>query len=64
MTSAKGLAGLAGQVLGQTTPSVSKVDVLAQSEDYAVNVYFKETKTSVWVAEELLDSSITGLGHP
>jgi hypothetical protein len=37
------LAGLVGQVYGQTTPSITKVEVLGElREDYAVNVYFKD----------------------
>ena len=52
----RGLAGLVGQVYGQTTPSLTKVEVVGETkEDYAVNVYFKEKDEAVWLSEQLLE---------
>ena len=52
---AAGLAGLEGQVYGQTTPSITGVDVVGTAEsDYAINVHFEELGRSVWIAPVLL----------
>ena len=52
----RGLAGLIGQVYGQTTPSLTKVEVIGEpTEDYAVNVFFKEKGEALWLSEELLE---------
>jgi hypothetical protein len=45
-----------GEIYGETTPSVTGVDVIGNlKRDYAVNVYFKDTKTSLWFDEDLLE---------
>ena len=55
-TDALGLAGLEGQVFGQTTPSVSGVKVIGVvNQDYAINVYFKGKEFSHWFAPELIE---------
>src|SRR5882672_11512948 len=42
-TISNGVAGLVGQVYGQTTPSVTGVEVIGKLEsDYAINVFFED----------------------
>lgn len=56
LTNGLKLAGLVGRVYGQTTPSVTNVEVIGEVKtDYAVNVYFDELKESFWFAEDLLE---------
>ncbi len=56
LTQELGLAGMAGQVYGETTPSVTSVDVIGEiRDDYAINVFFEERKGSFWFAPELLE---------
>ena len=56
VTEAAGLAGLQGQVLGETTPSVTGVDVVGSAvSDYAINVHFEELDRSIWFAPDLLE---------
>ena len=51
-----GVAGLVGQVYGETTPSMTLVEVIGElSSDYAINVYFEERGSSSWFAPELLE---------
>jgi len=48
-----GLARKIGDVFGQTTPSITEVEVIGKLEkDYAVNVYFEDLKISHWFDEE------------
>ena len=55
-TEAKGIAGLVGQVFGETTPSVTGVEVIGElASDYAVNVFFEEAHESFWFAPALLE---------
>jgi hypothetical protein len=55
-TESKGLAGLTGQVFGQTTPTVSGVEVIGEaSSDYAINVFFDDRKESFWFAPSLVE---------
>lgn len=55
-THVSGVAGLTGQVYGETTPSVTKVDVIGGiSDDYAINVHFEERHESLWFAPDLLE---------
>lgn len=55
-TELKGVAGLTGQVYGQTTPSVSGVDVIGESNsDYAINVFFADRNESYWFAPSLVE---------
>lgn len=56
LTRELGLAGMAGQVYGETTPSVTSVDVIGViRDDYAINVFFEERKDSFWFTPELLE---------
>ena len=55
-TESKGVAGLVGQVYGQTTPSVSSVEVIGEPEsDYAINVFFEDRHESLWFAPALVE---------
>src|SRR6185436_9990147 len=55
-TEACGVAGLVGQVYGETTPSVTGVSVNGHlTRDYAVNVHFEGRKETFWFASELLE---------
>jgi hypothetical protein len=55
-TQAVGVAGLAGQVYGWTTPSVTGVNVIGElKEDYAINVYFEERGEELWFASDQLE---------
>ena len=56
VTEERGLAGLSGQVYGETTPSVTSVEVIGQPKtDYAINVFFESQKKSYWFASDLLE---------
>ena len=55
-TVARGLAGEVGVVFGETTPSVTGVEVIGVLlTDYAINVHFEHRKQSFWFAPELLE---------
>jgi hypothetical protein len=55
-TESKGLAGLVGNVYGQTTPSVSGVEVIGElTADYAINVFFEDRHESFWFAPALVE---------
>ncbi len=55
-TEAAGVAGLKGQVYGETTPSVTGVQVVGSpSHDFALNVYFEERREAFWFAPELVE---------
>src|ERR1700730_4188923 len=55
-TESNGVAGLVGQVYGQTTPSVSSVEVIGELEsDYAINVFFEDRHESFWFAPALVE---------
>jgi hypothetical protein len=55
-TERAGIAGLKGQIYGETTPSVTGVDVVGVvSSDFAFNVYFEDLGTDFWIAPELLE---------
>ena len=57
------LAGLVGTVYGETTPSVTGVDVIGELEaDYAINVYFEEKGAGVWFEPRLLEFVDHGAG--
>jgi hypothetical protein len=56
LTSSLGLAGLTGAVYGETTPSVTGVDVVGEATaDYAINVQLDSRDESLWFAPELLE---------
>ncbi len=55
-TEQAGVAGLVGQVYGETTPSVTNVDVIGSpADDYAINVYFEERDEACWFAADLVE---------
>ncbi len=55
-TESNGLAGLTGQVYGQTTPSVTGVEVIGEiTSDYAINVFFENRQESFWFAPALVE---------
>jgi hypothetical protein len=55
-TNSLGLAGLAGQVFGETTPSATGVEVIGNvTSDYAVNVRFEGRDGEYWFAPQLLE---------
>jgi hypothetical protein len=48
-TEAAGVAGLVGDVYGETTPSVTGVNVIGElKEDYALNVHFEQREGEFW----------------
>ena len=56
LTTALGLAGLNGAVYGETTPSVTGVEVVGEAtDDYAINVQLDGRDESLWFAPELLE---------
>ena len=58
-----GLAGLTGQVYGETTPSVTNVEVIGKMQgDFAINVHFDERGESHWFIPELLEFVDHGTG--
>jgi hypothetical protein len=55
-TEAAGVAVLEGQVYGETTPSVTNVEILGEPDsDFALNVYFEDRGGSFWFAPSLLE---------
>jgi len=62
-TEIKGLAGKTGEILGHTTPTVTKVEVIGQTDkDFALNVYFDDIKESFWFDESLIELLDNGAG--
>jgi len=62
-TQSKGVAGLTGQVYGQTTPSQTGVEVIGEgNSDYAINVFFKDRNESFWFAPALVEFIDHGAG--
>lgn len=56
VTEEAGVAGLQGQVYGETTPSVTDVDVIGSADDdYAINVHFEDEADGLWFAPDLLE---------
>ena len=56
LTMKSGLAGLIGNVYGETTPSVTNVEVIGElRDDLAFNVYFEDKKDNYWFAPDLLE---------
>jgi hypothetical protein len=63
LTKEKGLAGKIGEVYGQTTPSIMDIEVIGTpKDDFAVNVYFDDLKTSFWFDADLLETMDDGQG--
>lgn len=62
-TREKGLAGKTGDVYGQTTPSMMDFEIIGTpKDDFAVNVYFDDLKTSYWFDADLLETIDDGQG--
>lgn len=56
LTTAHGLAGLVGQVYGETCPSITGCDVVGEIvDDYAVNVQLEGRPDSLWFSSALLE---------
>ncbi|HEY0099884.1 MAG TPA: hypothetical protein VGB76_13130 [Pyrinomonadaceae bacterium] len=50
------MADLIGNVQGETTPSVTGVEVIGElKDDYAVHVFFEERDEGFWFAPEILE---------
>lgn len=55
-TESRGIAGLRGQIYGETTPSVTGVEALGTLRtDYAISVHFEDRKDSVWLSPDLVE---------
>jgi hypothetical protein len=55
-TESKGVAGQTGVVHGETTPSVTGVEVIGHAtEDYAIAVMVEGHTEALWFAENLLE---------
>jgi hypothetical protein len=53
---AAGAAGLTGEIIGFTKRSGSSVVAIgAAGDDFAFNVFFKETESTAWLAEDQLE---------
>jgi hypothetical protein len=51
-----GVAGLIGNVSGETTPSVTNVEIIGElKNDFAFHVLFDELNKGYWFAPELLE---------
>tara|TARA_B110000495_G_C22485829_1_gene299666 strand:- start:51 stop:506 length:456 start_codon:yes stop_codon:yes gene_type:complete len=62
-TESVGLAGLIGQVYGETTLTVTDVDVIGdETEDFAINVHFDDLGEAFWFTPELLEFVGHGAG--
>ena len=58
-----GVAKLEGSVYGETTPSVTGVNVIGElTEDFALNVYFENIDTDYWFSPSLLEFVDHGAG--
>lgn len=58
------LAGKIGSVYGETTPSISGVDVIGVLErDYAVNVFFDDLDDGFWFSDHLVEFVDHGAGN-
>ena len=56
LTQQLGFSGLAGKILGVTTPTLSEVTVIGDlTEDFAVNVNFPDKDGEFWFAAELVE---------
>ena len=53
VTEGAGIAGLGGQIYGETVPSLSGAQVLGSCpDDFALNVYIEERGLDFWLAPE------------
>jgi hypothetical protein len=56
LTARLGLAGLIGTVYGETTPSITGVEVIGDViDDYAVNVMIERRKEALWFGPQLVE---------
>ena len=56
LTEERRLAGLVGQVYGETKPSITEVEVIGEmTADYAINVSFESLGKSYWFSPDLLE---------
>src|SRR5580704_14574862 len=56
LTAQLGLAGLIGTVYGETTPSVTGVEVIGDvTDDYAVNVMIEDRHEALWFGPQLIE---------
>ena len=63
LTEKLGLAGQTGSVYGETTPSVTGVEVIGEvTDDYAVNVMIEARAQQLWFACELVEFIDHGAG--
>jgi hypothetical protein len=63
VTEAAGVAGLTGQVNGETTPSITSVAVIGEVlEDFALSIAFDRGGESQWFAPELVEFIDHGAG--
>lgn len=62
-TETKDLAGKIGEIYGHTTPTVTGVEVIGQTDkDFALNIYFDDLKESFWFDESLIEQLDNGAG--
>jgi hypothetical protein len=53
VTDSAGIAGLEGQIYGETVPSLSRMHVLGPCpDDFALNVHIEERRSDYWLAPE------------
>jgi hypothetical protein len=58
------LANKEGEVYGETTPSVTGLEIIGnQKEDLAINIHFEELGKSFWFSEDLLEYLDDGQGN-
>ena len=58
-----GLAGLTGDVRGESTPSATGIEVIGDvTDDFAINVYVEDRETDYWFSPELLQFVDHGAG--
>ena len=62
LTENLGLAGQTGSIYGETTPSVTGVDVIEVTDDYAVNVMIEAKGEQLWFAPDLVEFIDHGAG--
>jgi hypothetical protein len=56
VTEEAGVAGLIGNVFGETKPSVSGVSVIGTvTDDFALNVFFEQRKEALWFSRDLVE---------
>ncbi|WP_417888079.1 hypothetical protein [Zunongwangia sp.] len=62
-TEMTGFARKIGEIYGHTTPTLTGVEVIGQSDkDFAINVYFEDIKEGFWFDENLIEELDKGEG--